>query len=191
MKNDAFTPVLWAASAVILCGLKLWYPTAANAQLLWLLAPVAALVSLSTGYSFQFSPELGFQADRAAAAIDAGCAGINFLIVLAAFSIFTALPRAGSRMRRLVVLAALLCGSYIAAVVINAARISAALCLHATGLDSGIFGTADRAHLCVSIFVFVFFLILCSFLLNKTKERIRAWTMKEKRDSVFFIPSGS
>jgi exosortase K len=190
MKNDAFTPVLWAASAVILGSLKLWYPAAANTELLWILAPAAAAVSLITGYSFRFSPELGFQADRTAATIDAGCAGINFLIVLAAFSIFMALPRTGSKARRLVVLAALFCGSYIAAVLINAARISAALCLHATGFDTGVFGNADRAHLCVSIFIYAFFLILCSLLLNKTKERIRAWTMKEKRELESSIPSG-
>ncbi len=180
MKPDAFTTVLWTASAVLLCALKLWYPTASNADLMWVLAPATALVSLLTGLSFGFSPGLGFQADAAAVSIDAGCSGINYFIVLAAFSFAVGLPRRGLKSRRLVVLAGLLCGSFAAAVAANGFRIAAAVSLHLSGVDVRLFGDAAKAHLYVNVFIFTFFLFLCSFILKNNKERTLSWATKER-----------
>ncbi len=180
MKPDAFTSVLWAAIAVLLGALKLWYPAASNDDLRWLLAPAAAIASLLTGLGFGFSAELGFRAEEAAVSIDAGCAGINYFIVLAAFSIVVGLPRRGSRSRRLVVFAGLAAGSFAAAVAVNGLRIAAAVSLHLSGVDIRLFGDAAKAHLYVNVFIFTFFLILCSFILKKNKERTLSWAMKEQ-----------
>jgi exosortase K len=180
MKPDAFTTILWTASAVLLGALKLWYPTASNADLMWALAPAAAIVSLLTGFSFGFSPELGFLADAAVISIDTGCSGINYFIVLAAFSLAVGLPRRGLKSRRLLVFAGLLCGSLAAAAAVNGVRIAASVSLHLSGVDVRLFGDVVKAHLYVNVFIFTFFLILCSFFLQTTKERTLSWAMKQR-----------
>jgi exosortase K len=172
MKDLRFTIALWIAAAAGLACLKIGYPTWSNSDLLWILGPTAGIVEVLTGIAFRFSPDLGFVAVHANAVINAGCAGVNFLIVVIAFSMFAALPREGSRGKRVLIAAGLLCAGYVLVVAVNGFRIAVALGIQGSGARA-----SGTLHLCLGVFIFSFFLMLYSLLLMKAKERIRKWTM--------------
>jgi exosortase K len=178
-KNLGFTVVLWAAVAAILAALKIRFPDLSPTELLWILGPTTLAVELLTGTSFLFDPGVGFVGVQSCIIINAGCAGINFLLVVAALSL-AVLPRKGSPARRALLTAGLLFASFAAAIFINALRISVSLTIAGAGIGglAAFFGGEEKFHLLLGIFMFSFFLFLYSLLVMKAKERMGKWVLK-------------
>ena len=120
---------LCAAGAAVVAG-KQFYREASPAQLRWLLAPTAKLVSLVTRGNFQYEAGVGW-IDRAQTFIIApACAGLNFLLAaFLALAIGWSAQMTGAVVtsKRLAAAAAL---AYVATLAVNTVRIVLALVLH-------------------------------------------------------------
>ena len=126
--------------AVIIVG-KEYYRDATAADLRWILAPTAYLVSLFTGGHFIYEAGAGYADNALKFVIAPPCAGLNF--AMAAFAAVM-LASTINDWRTFAKRAALAVGlAYVATIVINTIRISIAVAMHRGTLDVGI---ADRAE---------------------------------------------
>lgn len=128
--------------AVIVVG-KEYYRDATAADLRWILAPTAHLVSLFTGGHFMYESGAGYADNALKFVIAPPCAGLNF-----AMAAFAAVMLAGmssiTDWRAFAKRAALATGlAYVSTIVINTIRISIAVAMHRGTLDVGM---ADRAQ---------------------------------------------
>jgi exosortase K len=121
------------ALAVVVIGKQL-YRDATPADLRWILAPTAQLVSWITGHAFVYEAGQGWINTDVMFVIAPACAGVNF-----ALAAFLALALGGladattwqAATRRLAAAAAL---AYLATIVVNTARISIAVDMHRADL---------------------------------------------------------
>lgn len=121
------------ALAVVVTGKQL-YRDATPADLRWILAPTAQLVSWITGHAFVYEAGQGWINTHVMFVIAPACAGINF-----ALAAFLALVLGGladtttwrAALKRLAAAAAL---AYVATLVVNTVRISIAVDMHRADL---------------------------------------------------------
>jgi exosortase K len=136
-RRIAAKPALQTA-AVLLCAAaaKLHYSTAGADELRWILSPTAAVVGLVSGTRFEFERHAGYVNDDRSFVIAASCAGVNFLIT--AFLLLALRRLWGERARETgwgyIPCAAL--AAYLATLMANTVRISAALSTR--GLPDGV-----------------------------------------------------
>ena len=152
-------------AAVIIVG-KEYYRDATAADLRWILAPTAYLVSLFTGGHFIYETGAGYADNALKFVIAPPCAGLNF--AMAAFAAVM-LASTITDWRGFAKRAALAVGlAYIATIIINTIRISIAVAMHRGTLDVGI---ADRAeaHRLEGIVIYLGGLLLL-YLLSKGKH---------------------
>jgi len=124
------------ALAVVIAG-KQYYRDATAADLRWILAPTAQLVSWVSGGHFVYEAGPGYVDTHIGFIIAAPCAGVNF-----AMAAFLALALGGlggmkdahTAFLRVVRSAAL---AYVATLVINTIRIAIAIAIHRGTLDVG------------------------------------------------------
>jgi exosortase K len=146
---------------VALCAVavKLYYSTAGVNQLRWILAPTAAAVELVSGSRFEFESHAGYINGDRSFVIAASCAGVNFLIT--AFLMLSLRKLWGGRSPdaawRFIPCAALC--AYLATLVANTVRISTALRLHGTRVETGWF-SQNQLHRFEGIFIYFGFLLL-------------------------------
>ena len=112
-------------------GLKWHYANARAEDLSWILTPTTHLVSAVTGASFEWRAGEGYFSRDQMFLIEKSCAGINFMIAAFGVLVLGQLGRTGTRVTALVTLGAGVCGSYLAAVIVNAVRIAIAMQLGA------------------------------------------------------------
>ena len=148
-----------AVATLVAFGLKRHYAEAGADDLAWMLRPTARLVGAITSTTFTLQPREGYFSRDRMFLIEKSCAGINFMI--AAFGMLTIalLHRAGSGRSAARVLGVSLVASYLAAVLINAARIASAMWLAAHPVASSAFSAAD-AHRLEGIVVYFGGLVL-------------------------------
>jgi exosortase K len=126
--------------AVVIVG-KEYYRDASAADLRWILAPTAHLVSLFTGGHFTYEAGVGYADNALTFVIAPPCAGLNF--AMAAFAAVM-LGKAITTWRELGKRVAIAIGlAYLSTIVINTIRISIAVAMHRGTLDVGM---ADRAQ---------------------------------------------
>jgi len=128
--------------AVVIAG-KQYYRGATAADLRWILAPTAKLVSWTSGGHFVYEAGPGWVDPNIRFVIAPACAGVNF-----ALAAFLSLSLGGlRRMTTLRIvslhLAAAAGLAYVATLVINTTRITIAIAMHRGSLD---IGGLDRAE---------------------------------------------
>lgn len=79
---------MYLIAALAAVGIKFHYSTAASADLLWILAPTARLVSFFTRIEFVFIEVEGFVNATGSIVIAPACAGVNFLIICFCMLVF-------------------------------------------------------------------------------------------------------
>lgn len=121
--------VVLAGAALVAWGLKRHYVEARADDLLWMLAPTAWLVGVAAGATFAFEPGEGYLSREHLFLIEKSCSGINFMVAAFGMLICTLIHRVGAGLGGIQVLGASLLASYLAAVVVNAARVAIAMWL--------------------------------------------------------------
>ncbi len=127
-------------ATVIIVG-KEYYRDATAADLRWILAPTAYLVSLFTGGHFIYETGAGYADNALKFVIAPPCAGLNFAMAAFAAVMLAATINDWRTFAKRVGLAVGL--AYVATIIINTIRISIAVAMHRGTLDVGI---ADRAE---------------------------------------------
>lgn len=150
--------------------LKAYYSQAEPAGLQWILAPIAWCVSLVSGSTFQFNPELGYVSEQLHAVIAPVCAGVNFMIIVFGMSAVAGIIKGKGRLVFNVVAALLI--AYFSTVIINSLRISMALVLYHYEFSAGWF-TVERVHRLLGIVVYITALYAISGLLYRNILRRR------------------
>jgi exosortase K len=117
--------------ALIVWGLKRHYADSRPDDLWWILSPTARLVGVTTGSTFTMAPGEGYVSHERLFLIEKSCAGINFMIAAFGMLVFAIFHRVRSAPSAVRVLGIALIGSYVAAVIVNAARIVIAIWLAA------------------------------------------------------------
>lgn len=135
--------LLLSSTALVALSLKQYYATAGPDDLRWILAPTAWLSGAITGTAFTLQPGEGYLSIERMFLIEKSCAGVNFLI--AAFGLLAlargvppAAPRAIPNL-----LAVSLASAYVAAVIVNAARIAIAVWLAEGHMGQQVLSAAD------------------------------------------------
>jgi exosortase K len=127
-------------AAVIIVG-KEYYRDATAADLRWILAPTAWLVSLFTGGHFIYEAGAGYADNALKFVIAPPCAGLNFaMAAFAAIMLASTITDWRTFAKRVGLALGL---SYVATIVINTIRISIAVAMHRGTL---VVGMADRAQ---------------------------------------------
>ncbi len=153
-------------AALVAWGLKRHYADARADDLWWVLSPTARLVEVMTGVTFNpIAGEGYFSRDRLFL-IEKSCAGINFMIAAFGMLVFVLLHRVGPGMSGARVLGVSLLGSYAAAVLVNAGRITIAMWLAAHPIAPSTFSAAD-VHRIEGIAVYFGGLVLVYYLAQR------------------------
>ena len=121
--------VVLALVALMSYGLKRHYADASTEALTWILAPTAQLAAAVTGVAFAAVPGEGYFSTERMFLIEKACAGVNFMIAAFVMVAFALLHHARSWRESATVVVLSLLASYVAAIVVNAARIVIALWL--------------------------------------------------------------
>ena len=132
-----------AVVALVIWGMKRHYADARADDLSWILRPTAQVVSVITGTSFVAVPFEGYVSHERLFVIEKSCAGINFLIAAFAMVVLTVFHRVGSGVSAICVLGASVMAGYVAAVLVNAMRITVAMLLADHGIGSSTFSAAQ------------------------------------------------
>jgi exosortase K len=135
-----------AVAALVVWGLKRHYADARADELEWILSPTATLVAGVTGTPFVRAPGEGYVSHERLFVIEKSCAGINFMAAAFVMLVFTLLRRVRSAAAVACMLIGSLAAAYVAAVLVNAARIAVALWLgvHPVALTALSAGDAHR-----------------------------------------------
>jgi exosortase K len=115
--------------AAVVWGLKRHYSDARADELWWILGPTARLVGVTTGTAFAVSPGEGYVSHERLFLIEKTCAGINFMAAAFGMLVLALVHRARSAASFGGVIGLSLIASYVAAVLVNAARIGIAMWL--------------------------------------------------------------
>ena len=139
--------------------LKRHYSIAPVEDLRWILWPTSGLASLLSGATFEFEHGAGYLSRKRLFLIEKSCAGVNFMIAALGMIGF-GLSREVSGWRRAAsIIVRSLALSYVAAVLVNAARILVAMRFASADLASG-WWTAARIHRLEGIAVYFAGLLL-------------------------------
>ena len=115
--------------AVVVWGLKRYYSDARADELRWILGPTARLVEVTTGTAFTVAPGEGYVSHERLFLIEKACAGINFMAAAFGMLALGLVHRARSAASFGGAIGLCLVASYVAAVLVNAARIVIAMWL--------------------------------------------------------------
>lgn len=91
--------IYYLIGVLTLLFLKLFYAKASCADLRWILAPTAHLVTLVTGISFSYDPVMGYANHSLRYVIAPSCSGVRFLMILIAMLLFSFVHRTGKKLR--------------------------------------------------------------------------------------------
>jgi exosortase K len=159
-----------AATLLIVWGLKRHYADARADDLWWILTPTAHLVGVVTGATFTFQPGEGYFARDRLFLIEKSCAGINFMIAAFGMLVFALFHRILSVTSAARVFGVSLLAGYLAAVVVNTARIAVAMWLAAHPAALPAFNASD-VHRLEGIGVYFGSLVLLYQLVQRLDRR--------------------
>ncbi len=120
-----------AVVALVVWGLKRYYADSGPDDLRWILSPTANLVEATTGTTFTISPGEGYVSHERMFLIEKSCAGINFMVAAFGMLVFALFHRIGSAVSAAAVVGVSIAAGYLAAVFVNATRITIAMWLAA------------------------------------------------------------
>ena len=146
--------LLLSIAVVAAYFLKRYYEHATAEDLGWLLGPTVRIVERFTGEPFVREAHVGFVAERLPIVVEPACAGVNFLIVALLTLTFGFVPKMGSVRAKSIWFAATPLFGYVAALVANAARITAAVWAHALGYRVPLLSPSE-AHRALGVTVYL------------------------------------
>lgn len=117
--------------ALVMWRIKRYYADAQVDDLRWILSPTTWLVTMVTATPFAWEPGEGYLSRERLFLIEKACAGINFMIAAFGMTAYVLRRRMSSAPTSAAVVMVSLGASYIAAVGVNALRITSALWLAA------------------------------------------------------------
>jgi exosortase K len=159
-----------AVAALIAWGLKRHYADARAEDLVWILGPTSRLAGAMSGTTFVPQPGEGYFSREHLFVIAKACAGVNFMLAAFAMLVLALRHHARSLMSAACVLGASLLASYGAAVLVNAARIVAALWLAAHPIAVSVLSAAE-VHRLEGIVVYFGGLVLLYELVQRLERR--------------------
>ncbi len=162
LKRNGIWLVLAAGLAF---GLKYHYSRAEAGELKWILAPTTRLVEALGGPDFIWEARAGYFNQERRFLIAPSCAGINFLIMAFAMSVWFVLPRLSSHRRRLLAVFLALTGAYGLAILINTLRIC--LSLYTKGYQAPLGLDPSEVHRLTGIVVYFTSLMVLYVLLHR------------------------
>jgi len=156
----AIDVALVAVALAAAYALKRHYSDDGVDQLAWILAPTAALVELATGTQFVHETGIGYLGRESFFIIAKPCAGVNFLIVAFAASVFAFVRGRRTLLGKLALVAGSFAGAYAAALVANTIRIAIAVELQPRLAELGA-AARERVHHAEGVVVYLVALLLC------------------------------
>jgi exosortase K len=151
--------------ALVAFALKRHYADASTDALSWILSPTAHLVAVVTGVAFAAVPGEGYFSAERMFLIEKACAGVNFMIAALAIVAFALLHRARSLRSTAAIVGVSLVSSYVAAVIVNTARIGFAMWLGAHPFRTSL--TGPEIHRLEGIIVYFGGLLLLYALVQR------------------------
>lgn len=142
---------------------KLLFSVSTIAQLQWILAPVAYLVTFFDGTAFEWIPNLGYTSAYGIV-IEKSCAGGNFFIICSSLLLYHFL-RITSWKHDVLSFVFMLLGSYIITILTNSMRIVSAIKLSEMDILAGII-SPETAHLFLGSVLYIFMLLLINHLIT-------------------------
>jgi len=131
--------------ALAMCAMKRYYADTSVDELAWMLGPTASLVTALTGVPFEWESGQGYLSRERFFLIEKACAGINFMIAAFGMVAVVRCRRIESWRSAAGILSICVVTSYSTAVLVNAARITAAMWLAAHPVGFA-WITAAQAH---------------------------------------------
>ena len=131
--------------AFAMWAMKRYYADASVDELAWMLGPTASLVTALTGVPFEWESGQGYLSRERFFLIEKACAGINFMIAAFGMVAVVRCRRIESWRSAAGILLTCVVASYSTAVLVNAARITAAMWLAAHPVGFA-WITAAQAH---------------------------------------------
>jgi exosortase K len=154
-----------AAIVTVMFLLKRHYSTAPVEDVRWILWPTSGMVSVLSGSTFEFEHGAGYLSRERLFLIEKSCAGVNFMIAALGMIGFALSRDVDGGRRGASIVACSLALSYLAAVLVNAARILVAMPLASADLASG-WWTAARIHRLEGIAVYFAGLLLLDLVMR-------------------------
>ena len=164
---------------LIALGLKYHYSKAGSDDLIWILAPTANLVELTSGLPFEYEAQTGFVNSARRIIIAPSCAGVNFLIVAFCMAAFCGLHQFRLQRHKLLWLTASGLNAYVLTIVVNTLRIILSIYMYRMDIY-GDWLTPLRMHRLTGIVIYFFFLCLFYMIIDKGLYRLG---LKAKRKS--------
>jgi exosortase K len=130
-------------TALFVWGMKRFYSDARADDLWWVLSPTARLAGVAAGTTFTIEPGEGYVSRERLFLIEKSCAGINFMIAAFGMVVFALFHRVASAASGVRVVVVSLIASYLAAVLVNTARIVIAMWLAAQSVAWSTLSAAD------------------------------------------------
>jgi exosortase K len=162
--------VVLALALVIAWALKSHYAAARADDLLWILTPTTRIVGVVTGADFSLQAGEGYFSRERMFLIEKSCAGVNFMIAAFAMLVVALFHRVRSAVSAAGVLGVSLAVGYVAAVVVNAARIAVAMWLAAH--PGALFIGAADVHRLEGITVYFGGLVLLYEVVQRLDRRV-------------------
>lgn len=125
--REPWTLACFAIAAAVVLLLKAHYSGASAGDLAWILGPTAWLVGTAVGSEFVFEAGSGWLSREEMFVIAPECAGVNFMLAAFVTLVVVSVPRMATARAKLAALVGSLGVAYLAALVINTARITIAL----------------------------------------------------------------
>ena len=139
-------------------GLKYHYSTAGAEDLVWILSPVARLVTLFSGIYFDWEYHTGFVSHTRGVVIAPACAGINFLIICFATIFFTFIAGLNGTREKFSWLGISLATAYLVTLCTNTFRIIISIYLYSAQIY-GVWVTPERVHRLAGTLLYVCILV--------------------------------
>ncbi|HBD08895.1 MAG TPA: exosortase K [Syntrophobacteraceae bacterium] len=171
LQADWMEPGFFYALGLLLAmGLKTHYSHATSDELIWILAPTAALVEMMAGVPFQREIHTGFISMDYRVILAPACAGVNFLIIAFSTLWFPIIARPRGIQRRLewFVFSAVL--AYVLTILVNALRVVTSIFLYRMDIYGG-WVTPERVHRMEGTIMYFLFVVL----IYLAGERIEGW----------------
>lgn len=161
---------------VLAIWLKYHFSQAGSQDLSWILAPLAWLVELGSGLSFQAERGIGYTSSDGLIVIAPACAGINFMITALLTGAGTVMAGSERIRTRIIGMAVVAVSAYILTLMVNALRIILAVELFGLDIYQGPL-TKDRVHRILGIFLYFPSLLTYGLLLRTvlTKPPQNLW----------------
>lgn len=160
-----------AVMALVIWGMKRHYAGARADDLQWILHPTTQVVGVVSRASFVWQPGEGYFSRDHLFLIEKSCAGINYMIGAFGMLVLALIHRAGSGMSAVRVVGVSLLVSYLAAVLVNAARIAIAMWFAAHPVAPSTFTAADL-HRVEGVAVYFGGLVLLYELVQRLDRRV-------------------